>query len=208
MKLTGYFTGIGSRRTPLKYMSILEKASQYIVHTYQCTLRSGHAAGADRACETGAEGSAQIYLPWKNYGIKPYKDDPGMEVIGETIIPSKKKHPYITKIAEFMCDLVGERSFNDMSSGVQLLMLRNVNQLIGHNENHVEPIEISRIVLCFSLETGGTGYATALAKYLGVPIINVLNKNLHEVLTEINERLPSSPMYSQFRITLLKEIYE
>jgi len=208
--IKGYFAGIGSRATPPEYLEILTQASKYIVYSHLLKLRSGHAIGADRACEIGAEGTADIYLPWKNYGIKPYKndlgiDDPGMKVIGKTIIPSFKNIDQTIKIAEFMCDLVARTPFDEMNRGVQLLMLRNVNQIIGHS---FTDITISKLVLCYSNELGGTSYATMLAKYLKVPIVNVLNKNLQTVLSEIDETLLNNSFSSSESIQLLKGIYE
>ena len=203
-KCHGYFAGIGSRDTPEKYLKILETTSRAIVKTNRLRLRSGHAQGADRACEIGAKGFADIYLPWKNYGIKSYKTDPGMQVIGQTIIPAKNSYPNMIKIAQFMCDLVGRKSFDEMNHGIQLLMQRNVNQIIGHTA----PAEISRLVLCYSPETGGTGYATALARYLKVPIVNVLGKDLETVRIELDETMPFSSRFSPERIKLLKGIYE
>lgn len=178
----GYFAGIGSRDTPDKYLEILEEGSRYLVKAYRLRLRSGHAIKADRACEIGAGGFADIYLPWKTYGIKPYKEDPGMKVIGDTIIPERED-----QIAEFMCDLVGRKPFDEMNNGVQLLMSRNVNQIIGH----FRPFrELSRIVLCYSWKMGGTSYATALAKHYEIPVINVLDKDLDTVIAEIDKILP------------------
>ena len=203
-KCNGYFAGIGSRVTPPEYLKILEEVSRTIAKVNKLKLRSGHAVGADRACEVGAEGFADIYLPWKGYGIKPYKDDPGMVVRGKTIIPPKNSYTNMIKITQFMCNLVGRVSFDEMSYGVKLLMQRNVNQIIGHTA----PAEISRVVLCYSPETGGTSYATALARHLKVPIINVLGKDLETIRIELDETIPFSSRFSPERIKLLKEIYE
>ena len=99
--------------------------------------------------------------PWKTYGIKPYKNDPGMEVIGKVIKPPKEDI-----LAEFMCDLIARKPYNEMNDGVQLLMSRNVNQIIGHNE---PTYELSRLVLCYNQSMGGTSYAIALARHYNIP---------------------------------------
>lgn len=203
--IRGYFAGIGSRNTPSDSLSILTQASQYIVYNHLLKLRSGHAVGADRACEIGADGFADIYLPWRNYGIKPYKNDLGMEVMGETILPLYKNLSKFIKIARFMCSLVGRTPFDEMNRGVQLLMLRNVNQIIGHSLSN---IEISKMVLCYSHDIGGTSYAIMLARFLGVSVINIRNKEFSTIKTEINDTLFKSQVSSSKAIQLLKEIYE
>ncbi len=197
--MDGFFTGIGSRNTPEKYLNILENVSRFIVDTYKLKLRSGHAVGADRACEKGANGFADIYLPWKTYGIRPYKNDPGMEVIGNAIIPEREK-----EIAEFMCDLVARKPYQEMERGVQLLMERNVNQIIGHTD----PVhELSRIVLCYSPDIGGTSYATALARHFDIHITNILNLNLSEVIEEVDSVIPSTSRIKLTKAEILEGIY-
>jgi len=181
----GYFTGIGSRDTPEQYLIILEEASRYITSTHKLMLRSGHAVGADRACEVGAQGYATIYLPWHGYGVKSYRDDPGMTIMGHTYVPTEKKFPEMTAIAEFMCSLVDKSSYQSMRRGIKTLMFRNIFQLLGHSSKSV----YSKLILCYDPGTGGTSYTTALARHFNIPIINVIDKDLDTVLSEISKTL-------------------
>lgn len=60
------YTGIGSRQTPPAALSYMTQfATDMAGRGY--VLRSGHAPGADQAFERGANGKAQIFLPWASF---------------------------------------------------------------------------------------------------------------------------------------------
>lgn len=182
----GYFTGIGHRNTPNFYCRILLAASQYLMSEYKLKLRSGHAVGADRACEIGADGFADIYLPWEKYGVKPYKDDPGMEVMGNECIPLYNKAK--EDLAILMCKLAAGREYHDKSrtNGIKNMLYRNVAQIVGHKTE----IELSKLVLCYLSGKGGTAYAVALAKHFDIPTVNIYQtRSLKEVKSLINQVL-------------------
>ena len=161
-----YYTGIGSRKTPEPILSYM----RYIAGTlngYGYTLRSGHAVGADRAFESKAN-LADIYLPWEGFGVKPYKDDLGQIVSGNTIVMDDFKLPLHFDIYKQVCKNMG-RSWGDMPSGVRKLTYRDVHQVIGHDRIPIK----SDFVICWTNESGGTHYAMETANIFNVPVLNI-----------------------------------
>ena len=64
-----YYTGVGSRNTPQEVLDIMILIGEYLAKGEYC-LRSGGAAGADKAFETGcdnANGNKRIYVPWNGF---------------------------------------------------------------------------------------------------------------------------------------------
>jgi len=174
-KAEKFFTGIGSRETPQEALRVLHRLSAYLVKK-GFKLRSGHAYGADRACEEGADGSAVIYLPWKGFGQKPYKEDPGARVVGLWVVPPLLRLPkdYLNVI-KWVCEERGS-SYDDMSQGIQKLLYRNVCQVLGHGPE----FHPSEVVICYHEDTGGTMYAVDIAILYNVPVLNVRGLDYYE----------------------------
>jgi len=142
---------------------------------YGFTLRSGHASGADRAFEIGAQTDSEIFLPWPSFGQKPYNDDPGMPVLGRKIAAPEAE--LITNYAWLI-----ENGFRDNQSptrSVQLLHGRNCYQILGSTMN--DPVKFA---VCWtpdgaeteaecSGQTGGTGTAIRLADRYAIPVFNL-----------------------------------
>jgi len=171
-----FFTGVGSRKTPEDKCFLLKNLSEELVKL-EYVLRSGHAAGADRACEEGANGKAHIYLPWNKYGTKPYREDKGALVNGHSFIFHMEHWPEHVKIIKEVCKSF-ELDFNGMREGIQKLLFRNVFQVLGHRRvakggKSIASFIQSDIVICYHENTGGTRYATEIAKKFKVPILNV-----------------------------------
>lgn len=176
-----YFTGIGSRKTPPEYLKVLRDLSEYL-SLQSLVLRSGHAQGADRACEAGAGGNADIFLPWAGYGVVPYKDDPGLRVIGKEYVPTMKGYPNHLRTIQKTCRGLG-RDFDRLSQGVQKLLFRNVFQIYGPDW------VLSELVICYHEGSGGTLYAVEMAEKEGIPVINVKGRTYEDCLEEIKEIL-------------------
>lgn len=179
-----YFTGIGSRNSSDEELKILEKLSANLSKK-GFTLRSGHAQGADRACERGAKGNADIYLPWEEFGIKKWRNDPGMKVIGETFVPEVEDYPGHLVIIMKTTRHFG-RDFKYLTRGVKKLLFRNVFQIIGHEE----PPIFSKLVICsFVPGRGGTRYAVKIAEDHMIPVVNVKGLSFKSSLKEVNKIL-------------------
>jgi hypothetical protein len=192
---TKYFTGIGARATPRKDLQTLRKISRFLVLKRDFRLRSGHAAGADRACENGAGGFADIYLPWKTYGQYRYQDDAGMKVFGKPLvvkIENAEKWPEHFDLISAAFSQIKGGSFRDLSRGVAALLFRNSFQVVGHVRSKKTKEEIlrpSKLVVCYHEGTGGTLYAVHIAESLQIPVVNVREKSFSEVLREVKKIL-------------------
>lgn len=183
-KKTKYFTGIGSRETPDYALLTLKRLTQFLV-SKKYRLRSGHAEGADRVCEAGAQGYADIYLPWSDFGIKPYKKDKGMVVRGKSIIPNMKKFPKHLKVIKLICKKMG-KYFDSLPSGMQKLLFRNVFQVLGHNPKRAIK---SKIVICYHENSGGTLYAVKIARKYKIPVLNVRDMDFIEAKKRLTSLL-------------------
>lgn len=144
------YAGIGSRKTPLPVLEIMTEVGRLMARE-GVLLRSGGAEGADSAFEAGADGNAEIFLPWakrdRPHGI--VKDCP------VHLRMALSFHPF-------------PHSLKDAG---RKLMARNGCQIFG--ENFTRP---SHCVICWTPEglgKGGTGQALRLARTVGIPVIDL-----------------------------------
>lgn len=156
-----YYTGIGSRETPLNILNMMTNIAMLLVK-HGFILRSGGADGADSAFENGATNS-EIYLPWKGFNgnISPLYN------ISESAMKmAREYHP----------------SWNSLSTAAKKLMARNCMQILGSDLNTP-----SQFVICWTKDgcenkatrkssTGGTGQAIAIASDYGIPVYNLRNE--------------------------------
>jgi hypothetical protein len=163
-----YYTGIGSRETPADVLALMELVAAKLSRQ-GLTLRSGHAAGADRAFECGANGDAVIYQPWPGFGEKRYGADPGMPVLGTPVVDRSQWLRNFEALAEMGVTGRG------VPESVCLLHGRNVAQVVGHDAE-VTP---SKFVIGWAKinadgsVSGGTRVAFRYASHIGVPVFNL-----------------------------------
>lgn len=138
------------------------------------TLRSGAAAGADSAFETGcdeASGMKDIFLPWRGFN--------------NNLSQLYDQHPDCFKIAGEL-----HYAWKHLNPSVHKLMARNVHQVLGQ-DLHTP----SDFVVCwtpdgctsieqYTSKTGGTGLAIALASVNNIPVFNLNRKGSYESLVE------------------------
>lgn len=174
--------GIGSRTTPLEYLSAMTAIGQEMARDGHI-LRSGGAAGADSAFEQGwwlneeerylgdmelgiideepkRPYSYEIYVPWYGFN-KRTKGSINCQTInnyGKASSLAQSFHP----------------AWDRCSRGAKALHTRNVYIMLGHDlETPVDK------VYCWTpgaKVTGGTGQALRLALHYGIPIINLARK--------------------------------
>lgn len=162
-----FYTGIGSRETPKNILDMMIDIGS-IMNKKGYILRSGHAAGADRAFEIGANSpESQIYLPWNYFGYTKYKDDPGCPVIGEAIVD---KEQWLSN-HKYLCNL-NIRNTQDADS-VKLLHGRNVAQVIGMNLEGNSEYIICYCKIKYNRPQGGTASAYLLGNYLKIKVFNL-----------------------------------
>ena len=146
-----YYTGIGSRTTPLdvtRRMTAIakERAARGEV------LRSGGADRADLAFEEGAGDRKEIYLPWRGFN-------------------GSRSDLFHTSPEAFEIAASIHPAWRYCSPGAQKLHARNVHQVLGRNLRTP-----SMVVICWTPgggEVGGTRTAIVLARQRGIEVVNL-----------------------------------
>ena len=159
-----FYTGIGSRETPLTILVEMREMAQHLAHHY--TLRSGGADGADSFFEQGADGNCEIFVPWNGFN-------------GRSFIPFNMKRAMET-VHDF------HPAPHNLSQGAAKLMARNAAQVLG---SAVDDSSKSAFVLFYAPTfwtdadgnicdcSGGTGQAVRIAYNHEVPCILVSSPN-------------------------------
>ena len=167
-----YYTGIGSRETPIEIQYLMSYISK-LMYSKGYTLRSGGANGADLAFETLIPDKKEIFIPWKNFNNNL---SPLYNISKEAFELASTLHP----------------NWKSLSEGAKKLMARNCYQILGHDLSTP-----SDVVICWTPDgctshssrtskTGGTGQAISLASLYDIPIYNLANYNdIVQLLTTI-----------------------
>lgn len=172
-----YYTGIGSRSTPVAVLSFIRQLA-HVLSNRGYTLRSGGAAGADAAFADGWENSrhsdsAEIYLPWNGFNNQ-YSTQEGRCVLDYSDAEEMAKdiHP----------------AWHRLSRGAKTLHARNMHQVLGRDLNTP-----SNFVIFWTPDTddavsGGTASAVNLAKAWGIPVYNLNNPAVSSKLAKFINR--------------------
>lgn len=167
------FAGIGSRTTPKNILIQMRKLASVAAKKGHI-LRSGGASGADTSFELGcndSNGNKEIFLPWKNFNRNTsllYTPTENAKLIASEI----------------------HLGWKFMKLPAKLLIARNMHQILGINLN--DPVSC---VICwtedgcesieqYSIKTGGTGSAIALASIQNIPIYNLCNSDRYVAALE------------------------
>ena len=160
-----FYTGIGSRQTPPDVLDLMTELAGILAYN-EFILRSGHATGADRAFEIGCDGLSRIYLPWEDFGVKPYLDDPGMEVIGtEIAFEDQYERNFKRMVTDGLCR-------NTTKQAMRKLHGRNYCQVYGHDAESTP----SEFLVCWTKNArliGGTATAIKLTNITDIPVYNL-----------------------------------
>ena len=156
-----YYTGIGSRQTPDKILSLMEQLGSYLGQMGY-NLRSGGANGADSAFEKGCiavNGRKEIFLPWPGFRGKSGEDYLNLNLnSSEAIKIAALCHPRWATLRE----------------GDKLLHARNVHQVLGRDLQSP-----SQFILFWSRSNGdgdyvgGTSQAIRVAARCNVPYFDL-----------------------------------
>ena len=180
------YTGIGSRKTPNNILEYMADFSQAMTSNGM-TLRSGGAAGADTAFETGSKRN-EIYIPWGNF------NDRTNAIVASDLLNFDEAMTIASEV---------HPAWNNCSNGAKKLHARNVYQILGKDLDSP-----SDLVICWTPDgangykkkvtskTGGTGTAITLAKICSVPVLNIANiddfedcENIKSSIKSFNGRL-------------------
>ena len=151
---TKYYTGIGSRKTPLTHLAEMRTIAEDLAKRGY-TLRSGGADGADSAFEQGCDsvrGAKEIYLPWRSFNGNRSKL---FNIPRETFLIAAELHP----------------AWASLSGGVRRLHARNMLQVLGQDLQTP-----SEFVVCWTPNgacIGGTATAIKLAQQHDIRVINM-----------------------------------
>ncbi len=158
------YAGVGSRETPNEVLALMQTVAGWL-DARDWTLQSGHATGADWAFECGQTSQqARIFLPWKDFGCKPYKSDPGRPVLGHAIVTPRAE---LLSAYEELVRLGIRDNNTNVSEAVRLLHGRNWLQVLG-----------TQLVVAYCKEEygvpqGGTATAVKLAHHWQIPVFNL-----------------------------------
>jgi len=171
MVADAWYAGVGARPlsdknptgTPPKVLGKMRELGQALAEQ-GWGLRSGGAAGADDAFETGARKASQcaiqIFLPQREFNHRvangrEYLHDMDPALVKRTEMMARKLHP------------AGDR----LSGFALKAMARNAFQVMGPDLS-----SLSKAVVCYTHEggeVGGTGHALRLAALHNVPVLNL-----------------------------------
>jgi len=146
-----FYTGIGSRSTPLEVQAIMGRIAKYL-KACGYVLRSGGASGADKAFEVHAGELKEVYLPWEGFNSS---SSPYHSPSDEAYVLAEKYHP----------------AWHRLKPSVKALMARNMHQVLGLSLDSP-----SRFAVCYTqdgYDSGGTGQALRLCRDLNIPVFNL-----------------------------------
>lgn len=162
-----YWSGIGSRQTPPEICNLMTKIA-FKLEQNNYILRSGKAIGADLAFEKGIQNFKNkcIYTV-ENFDFSPEN--------------------YEMCKSEILSILDSNIDFENYSKSAQILILRDVNQVLGSRKTCLKK---SKFVICWTKHVnyyakppnacGGTRFAVRIALKHGVPVFNLLIKEDRE----------------------------
>jgi hypothetical protein len=164
-----FYTGVGDHVVehipPRKLTEATEIAT--ILETWKLILRGGGAIGFDTAFECGIKDPANkvIYLSRKE---QKYPDDLWVKAVQLVL----ETHPYPPAAHRFMN-----------------LLARNAFQVLGDDLRTP-----SKFVVCWTSngkDIGGTGTTIRIAKKYSIPVVNMYNRAISDVLGEIRRIIVS-----------------
>lgn len=159
-----FYSGIGSRQTPPKYLKWMKEIGIYL-EGKGYTLRSGNADGADSAFQRGVS-NKEVYLPWPGY-------NGGSEA--SLLVPRSSLKECSDKVRNIHPNAAG------LTTSSLSLHMRNVTILLGGD------LKVpSKFVIYWNpgyKKSGGTYIAVELAKKEGINCYNLNNpKEVEELI--------------------------
>jgi len=146
-----YYTGTGSPSAPRDILDLMTNIAFRLAQAGY-TLRSGGAAGADKAFERGAGGNADIYR--------------ANDATWEAMEMARKYHSAWGRCSSYARKLHARNAFQVLGPGLdkpsEFMICWTPDGCISHADR--------------SRFTGGTGTAISIAEAYGVPIFNLQRK--------------------------------
>jgi len=159
----GYYTGVGEHDVTVIPVRKLMEATGIgtILEKWKLILRSGGATGFDTAFERGIQDPTNKVI-YRSASEQHYPDDLWAEAVKLVL----ETHPHPPSAHRFMN-----------------LLARNAFQVLGDDLRTP-----SKFVVCWTSngkDVGGTGTTIRIAKKYNIPIVNMYNRAISDVLGEI-----------------------
>ena len=142
------YAGVGSRQTPVDILCLMKSIATRLAATGY-VLRSGGAAGADRAFQSGAGRSCEIFR--------------AQDATTEAAEIARQFHPAWHRCGDFAKALHARNAFQvlgrDLISPVKFVICWTPDGAISHAGR--------------SIRTGGTGTAISIASANSIPVFNL-----------------------------------
>ena len=167
-----YYCGIGARACPPEIGEVMTRLAAKLEKD-SWVLRSGGAEGADSFFARGVERLAEIYIPWRNFGLngqltKIWHNYIVVDESDQEALDSLRFHPAPDKL----------------TPAARKLMLRNWRQIVGK-----DGAPDSKFVVVWTPGgeiIGGSGQALRISLDRNIPIYNLARE---EDLKRINQFL-------------------
>lgn len=179
---SGYYTGIGSRETPLDIRQLMTEIAMHC-QGYGLTLRTGASSAADKAFELGAGLQKEIYIPFEGWDHKT--GITSLSIASTTL--AKKVWEHRRKAGWFVYgleDLHVDERWENLHPGTQALLAKTMCMVLGKNLDNPSDSLICWTPLCKI--TGISSHPIALATMSRIPVFNLAD---YETIAVINDML-------------------
>lgn len=172
---TGYYTGIGSRDTPLDVKHLMTEISMHM-QAWGFTLRTGASSAADRAFETGAGNAKEVYVPWDGWnnqrGISSITKASMM--LAHQVWEHRRRNGLVLETAHV------SENWEDIHPSTQLLLAKTMCMLLGQDLSISSDALICWTPSCRVI--GISAHPIVLATISNIPIFNLADQETDDVM--------------------------
>ncbi len=200
---TGYYTGIGSRDTPLDEKRLMTELAMHF-QNWGYTLRTGSVSAADRAFETGAGSAKEVYVPWDGWndqrGISSVS--PESMSLAKIIWKCRKKGIQEGIISESAC--VSDE-WDAVHPATKIILAKTMCMVLGKNLKRP-----SDALICWTPGgkiVGLSAHPIVLATISRIPVFNLADPETEDVMrTMLRENRNPSNTIENRRERCVKEL--
>ena len=171
-----YYTGIGSRSTPLDTRRLMTEISMYFqINGY--TLRTGSNSVADKAFELGAGTLKEIYVPWNGW-----EERRGISTVNDSSLTLARRI-WIHR-QKFGISILDDPSYDStwekLHEGTKILLAKTMCMIAGKDLNTQ-----SNALICWTPSCkliGISAHPITLALISRIPVFNLADKETEIIL--------------------------
>lgn len=179
---SGYYTGIGSRETPIDAQHLITEVSIYL-KAEGWTLRTGTGSHANKAFQIAAGENKEVYVPWDNF----FPNEVGIASMTEK---SSRMAYEVWKLREKkgLVPTEGRISgkWEDLHPGTKALLAKAMCMLLGKNLNTP-----SDMVVCWTPGAkivGISSHVICLAVSKHIPVFNLAEYETEVIVRDMLRR--------------------